>query len=228
MSMILEILDIQGNNNDKITKLQDFLAQSENGLAGIKEMRELLAYLSYYEIPEDNILFDLYLARGLDYYTGPIYETIVERPSIGSITGGGRYDNLIGLFSGQPNPATGTTIGLERIITVMDELDLFPEYISTAVTVLVTVFDENTLPYSIDITNMLRKEGINTDLYTGQSKLRGQIGLANDKNIPFVIIAGPEEKEKNSVNLKDMKTGEQISVAISEISSTIKSKIKWK
>jgi len=222
---ILKILDIEDSNNNKLNELENFLNQSQNGLNGIKEIRDLLTYLSCFEIPETNILLDLYLARGLDYYTGPIYETIVQKPKIGSITGGGRYDNLIGLFSGQPNPATGTTIGLERIITVMEELDLFPESISTSVEVLVTVFDETTLPYSISIANLLRREGINTDLYTGQSKLRGQIGLANEKRIPYVIIAGPDEKEKKSVNLKDMRSGEQITVPVSEISSTIKSKI---
>jgi histidyl-tRNA synthetase len=165
----------------------------------------------------------LNLARGLDYYTGPIYETVVEKPKIGSITGGGRSDNLIGLFSGQPNPATGTTIGLERIITVMEELELFPEKISTSVEVLVTVFDESTLPYSITIANLLRKQGINTDLYTGQSKLRGQFGLANDKNIPYVIVAGPDEEEKKSVNLKDMKTGEQKTFPLKVLVKNLKS-----
>lgn len=225
ISIILKILNIEGKNIKKLDELETFLNKNQNGLDGIKEIRDLLTYLSFFEIPEKNILFDLYLARGLDYYTGPIYETIVEKPRIGSITGGGRYDNLIGLFSGQPNPATGTTIGLERIITVMEELELFPENISTSVDVLVTVFDETTLPYSISVANLLRKEGINTDLYTGQSKLRGQIGLANDKGIPYVIIAGPDEKEKKSVNLKDMKAGEQKIIPIKDIVSIIKSRI---
>lgn len=225
ISVILKILNIEGGNIAKLNELEKLLSQSENGQAGIEEMRNLLRYLSLFEIPQKNILFDLYLARGLDYYTGPIYETIVQKPKIGSITGGGRYDNLIGLFSGQPNPATGTTIGLERIITVMEELELFPNNISTSVKALVTVFDEATLPYSISIANLLRKEGINADLYNGQSKLRGQIGLASEKGIPYVIIAGPDEKEKKSVNLKDMKTGEQITVPVSEISSKIKLKI---
>ena len=176
------------------------------------------------QIPfEEFLLFDLYLARGLDYYTGPIYETIVKEPRIGSITGGGRYDNLIGMFSGIPNPATGTTIGLERIITVMDELDMFPNNLSYSVEVLVTVFDSTTLPYSINIANRLRESGINTDLYTGKAKLRGQFGLANDKEIPIVIIAGPEEVERNMVNVKDMTTGKQITVPIVELNNKVKS-----
>jgi len=222
---ILEILKIEGKNSEKLDQVNNQLAKSATGLAGVQEMRELIAYLSHFEIPEENVNFDLYLARGLDYYTGPIYETIVEKPKIGSITGGGRYDNLIGLFSGQQNPATGTTIGLERIITVMEELNLFPEHISSAAAVLVTVFDRSTLEYSIRISNMLRKKGINTDLYTGNSKLRGQIGLANDRNIPFVIIAGPDEMKNKAVNLKNMKIGEQITIPISELSAMIKKRL---
>jgi histidyl-tRNA synthetase len=222
ISRILEIISIEGANSAKINQIESFLSESENGSEGIREIRDLLTYLSCFEIPETNVLFDLYLARGLDYYTGPIYETIVEKPKIGSITGGGRYDNLIGLFSGQPNPATGTTIGLERIIAVMEELNLFPENISTSVNVLVTVFDDTTLPYSVLIANLLRKEGINTDLYTGQSKLRGQIGLANEKGIPFVIIAGPDETERKTVNLKNMKSGEQKEIPLADITSTIR------
>jgi histidyl-tRNA synthetase len=225
ISIILKILSIEGDNNNKLIELKNFLDQSQDGLNGISEMRDLMTYLSYYEIPDKNIVVDLKLARGLDYYTGPIYETNVVKPKIGSITGGGRYDNLIGLFSGQPNPATGTTIGLERIITVMEEMNLFPENISTSIEVLVTVFDETTLPYSISIANLLRKEGINADLYTGQSKLRGQIGLANDKGIPYVIIAGPDEKDKKSVTLKDMKSGEQRIIPFNDIVSIVKSKI---
>lgn len=225
ISIMMKMLEIHGNNQNKLDQLQPFLTDSEIGLAGIAEIRELLTDLSYYEIPEKNLLFDLYLARGLDYYTGPIFETVVEEPRIGSITGGGRYDDLIGMFSGISQPATGTTIGMERIITVMDELNLFPENVSTPLSVLVTVFDQSTLPYSIHIANRLRKAGLNTDLYMGSSKLRGQIGLANDKNIPFVIIAGPDEKEKNLANVKDMKTGEQETVPVQEVSEVIKSKM---
>jgi len=219
---ILEILSIQGTNRERFDHTEKLLQGSEIGMEGIREMQELFRYLSLYDIPEENILFDLYLARGLDYYTGPIFETVVEEPRIGSITGGGRYDRLIGLFSGQDQPATGSSIGLERIITVMDELNMFPENLSTPVQVLVTVFDENCLEYSIKIAHQLRSVGINTDLYTGKSKLRGQFGLANDKGIPVVIIAGPDEMEKEQVNIKNMRSGEQVTVAFNEFVERVK------
>ncbi len=220
---IMDILKIDGSNRDRLTRASQLLAESENGRQGIEDIERLLQFLTEYEVPESNYVFDLCLARGLDYYTGPIFETIVEEPKIGSITGGGRYDNLIGLFSGQNQPATGSSIGLERIITVMDELEMFPSNLNTSTQVLVTVFDEPSLPYSIRITQMLRQAGINTDLYTGKSKLRGQFGLANDKKVPIVIIAGPDEQSTQKANIKNMATGDQKTVELNDLESNIRS-----
>jgi histidyl-tRNA synthetase len=207
---LMEYLKIAGDKQDRLNQAAKLLAASGVGMEGIKEIRELFQYLSFYDIPEDCFTFDICLARGLDYYTGPIYETMVEKPRIGSITGGGRYDNLIGVFSGQNMPATGSSVGMERIVTVMEELDMFPAHLNTSTQVLVTVFEEELLPYSIQIVTMLRNAGINSDIYTGRSKLRGQFGLANDKNIPVVIIAGPDEKSRLQVNVKNMDSGEQV------------------
>jgi histidyl-tRNA synthetase len=225
---ILQVLDIEGSNKDRLRKLTDLLKTSKTGLAGIKEIEDLLNYLKMLEVPEQQILFDLYLARGLDYYTGPIYETVVDEPRIGSITGGGRYDNLIGLFSGQNQPATGSSIGLERIITVMDELKMFPEDLKTSVEVLITVFDASCLPYSIKIANLLRQENINCDLYSGESKLRGQFGLANDRNIPIAVVAGPDEIKINTVNIKNMRTGKQVNVPLENMVNDIRQQLRIK
>jgi histidyl-tRNA synthetase len=214
---ILQVLNIDGSNSGRLEKLSNLLQASQPGQDGIKEMKDLLSYLRMLEVPEDQILFDLYLARGLDYYTGPIYETRVDEPKIGSITGGGRYDNLIGLFSGKNLPATGSSIGLERIVTVMDELEMFPKNLKTSVQVLVTIFDSTTLQYSIKITNLLRDRNINCDLYSGNSKLRGQFGLANDRNIPITVVAGPDEMEKNTVNVKNMSSGKQVNVPFESV-----------
>ena len=219
---ILEILSIEGSLEQRLDKVANQLQSSETGLQGVEELKALFGYLNNYGIPLSNVEFDLYLSRGLDYYTGPIYETVVEEPQIGSITGGGRYDKLIGLFSGQDFPATGTTIGLERIVTVMEDLHMFPENLRTPIQVLVTVFDANTLPYSIAIARQLRQAGIRTDLYTGKANLRGQFGLANDKGIPLVIVAGPDEQAAGKVTIKNMASGEQQTVARQEIITTIK------
>lgn len=206
---LLDILKIEGTSAQRLDTAAGLLAGSAAGQQGVAELTALFQYLSRYQIPDSCYAFDICLARGLDYYTGPIYETVVEKPRIGSITGGGRYDNLIGLFSGQSQPATGSSVGLERIITVMEELEMFPPHLNTSTRVLVTVFSEELLPYSIQIAGKLRQAGINTDLYTGVSKLRGQFGLANDKNIPLVVVAGPDEQAQGSANVKNMASGEQ-------------------
>ncbi len=218
---ILGALSVEGDNQSRLDHIANYLKSSETGMAGVEEMRSLFSYLDYYSIPDSALTLDLFLSRGLDYYTGPIYETVVEKPKIGSITGGGRYDNLIGLFSGQDQPATGSTIGLERIITVMEELHMFPENLRTPVQVLVTVFDQSTLPYSIEVAKQLRAAGLNTDLYTGKSKLRGQFGLANDKGIPVVVIAGPDEMAAQQVNVKDMRSGKQVTVPLENAAETV-------
>ena len=219
---ILNILNISGENAERLEKARDGLADSNIGIEGVAEIEKLVDLLRSFGIPRNNYLFDPCLARGLDYYTGPIFETIVEEPRIGSITGGGRYDNLIGMFGGNGFPATGSSIGLERIVTVMEELNMFPDWLGTTTEVLVTVFAEEFLPYSIHITNLLRDSGINTDLYSGSAKLRGQFGLANDKGIHFVVIAGPDEQEKQTVNIKNMINGKQESLPLSGLSAYLK------
>ena len=223
---IIEILRISGTNTKRLAESVNILKSSETGLSGIDEMKELFRYLALYEVPEEYLLFDLFLARGLDYYTGPIYETMVKEPKIGSITGGGRYDNLIGMFSGTDYPATGCSIGLERIVTVMEEMQMFPDQLKTPIQVLVTVFDPNTLDYSIKITKELRASNIYTEIYSGASKLRGQFGLANDKSIPLVIIAGPDEIEKNQFNLKNMQSGEQNNFPLADLIKQVSLQLK--
>jgi len=223
---IIEILQISGTNAEKLSESVKILTSSETGLSGIDEMKELFQYLESYEIPEEYLLFDLFLSRGLDYYTGPIFETMVKEPKIGSITGGGRYDNLIGMFSGTDYPATGCSIGLERIIAVMEEMQMFPDHLTSPIQVLVTVFDRNTLDYSINITRKLRASNIRTEIYSGTSKLRGQFGLANDKSIPLVIIAGPDEIEQKQFTLKNMQTSEQHNFLLVDLVRKIGSLLK--
>lgn len=219
---IFRTFHLSGNNQEKLQQTAHALQKSEIGIRGISEVTELFNYLANYQIPEKFLLFDLFLARGLDYYTGPIFETVVETARIGSITGGGRYDKLIGLFSGVDQPATGCSIGLERIVTVMEELEMFPAEIKTPIKVLVSVFDSQTLPYSIQVAQLLRQANINTELYTGHSKLRGQFGLANDKSIPLVIVAGPDEMKAQQVSIKNMHTGQQRVVLLNELIAEVK------
>lgn len=166
-----------------------------------------------------NILFFKGLVRGLDYYTGTIFETVVSEPDIGSIAGGGRYDNLIGQFINHQIPAVGTTLGLDRICDVITELNLWPNLQKSLTKVLVTLFSADLLNNSIDTINKLRKEGISAEIYLDKNtKLDKQLKYADKKRIPYVIIIGPEEVKKKVVKLKNMKTGEQKEISQSEIS----------
>jgi len=157
------------------------------------------------------------LARGLDYYTGIIFEAFDESYKAGALGGGGRYDNLIGVFSGQKIPACGFAFGFDRLLEAMELLDLIPKK-STTTKVLVTVFSENLLEKSIQITNYLRQNNINTEIYLNpEKKLDKQLKYADKKGIPYVLIIGPEEAKKNVVKLKDLKTGKQQEVVLEDI-----------
>ncbi len=175
-----------------------------------QNLKQVIEFVSKLGVDKDYYSFDQTLARGLDYYTGPIFETVVTEPKIGSISGGGRYDELLSLFLGQPIPATGTTIGLDRTIDVIMEQGLWKSVPRYTTQTLVTVFSSNLLNQSLEIVKMLRKQNIKAEIYLDpESKLDKQLKYADKKGIPYVVIIGPEEVKKNVVKLKNMKTGEQ-------------------
>ena len=167
-----------------------------------------------------NIVFDPRLVRGLDYYTGAIFETVVTEPKIGSITGGGRYDNLIKSLGGPDLPAVGTTLGLDRICDVIEELNLWSNISPTSTRVLVTIFSPELLDKSIELSTKLRMAGVGVELYPdNRTKLEKQLKYASAKSIPFVAILGPEEAAKNEVKIKNLSTGEQKCLPASELIS---------
>lgn len=172
-------------------------------------------------IPEESLIFTPTLARGLDYYTGMIFEVIVPEYGSGSLAGGGRYDNLIEQLGGVNIPATGIAYGFDRTVEAADELGLIPDFESTA-QVLVTIFNEELLDESLKTAQQLREQGINTEVYSDTSaKLGKQFKYADKKKIPYVIVIGPEEKEKRVVKIKDMKTREETELTPSEIAKEI-------
>ena len=221
VNKILPILEISGENETIINDVTTQLKSSEIGMKGIDEINELLSYVPTLGVPQQNYVIDLHLARGLSYYTGPIYESIVEEPNIGSLTGGGRYDELVGMFLGKNIPATGTTIGIERIIDVMTELNMLPES-KTKTQALVTIFNEDTKKASLKITNQLRSTGISTEIFFDSGGLKKQFKYANKKGIPFVIILGPDEILKKVLSVKNMNSGEQMNTTIEKLIDTIK------
>lgn len=216
VNKILPILEISGEAETILKDVSSLLNSIEIGTEGITEIKELISYIQTLGVPQQNYVIDLYLARGLTYYTGPIYESVVIEANIGSLTGGGRYDELVGMFLGKKIPATGTTIGIERIIDAMTDLDMLPDS-KTKTQVLVTIFDENTKKASLEITNKLRSTGINTEIFFDSSGLKKQFKYADKKGIPFVVILGPDEISKNEISLKNMSSGEQINMQIDKL-----------
>jgi len=170
----------------------------------------------------DNIKFDPTLVRGLDYYTGTIFETVVTQPKVGSITGGGRYDNLIKTLGGPDLPAVGTTLGLDRICDVIAELNLWPDIKLTTTKVLVTIFSAELRDKSIELSIRLRQTGIGVELYPDDRiKLDKQLQYAARKKIPYVVILGPEEVAKDMVTLKNMSIGEQKQLPTDKLAASV-------
>ncbi len=205
-----------GFSEEKIEKLLSLIKSAQPD----ENLKQLFDYLKQLKVDEKFYQFDPTLVRGLDYYTGPVFETIIEKPKIGSITGGGRYDKLISNLGGPDIPATGTTIGLDRICEAIKKQNLWPKLSSSPTKVLVTVFspEYEYLKESMDIAYQLRKTGVNVDLYSNPKvKLDKQLKYADRKSIPFVIVIGPDEIKKNVVTLRNMKSQSQEQLNFKEL-----------
>ncbi|HSW89191.1 MAG TPA: histidine--tRNA ligase [Candidatus Saccharimonadales bacterium] len=196
--------------------LQSIVAQEPT-----EYIRQVLAAIQQLQNQTDAIEFSPTLARGLDYYTGIIIEVETSEYPHGSLGGGGRYDNLIGMFAGKDIAAIGYAFGFDRIIDAMDELQLFPTEIQGATTqILVTVFDESLKEKSLEVCSQLRKKHINTEIYLGTNiKMEKQFKYADQKGIPFAVIIGPEEAEKNVITLKDLRERTQKQLTLDELIS---------
>ena len=207
---LLALLQIEGDTTTVLNALSEQLGDSEVAREGIAELEELSSYLTTLGVPGEFYRVNVSMVRGLEYYTGPIYETVVEEPKIGSITGGGRYDELIGSFSKQGYPATGTSFGIERIIDVMEEFDMFPSTIGKTVTqVLVTVFDAELAQESLKVAMLLRDSGIRTEVYCRPTRISTQMKYADSKGIPYAVILGSNEVEAGTVAVRALASREQ-------------------
>jgi histidyl-tRNA synthetase len=203
------ILQMRGNNRQVLADLGDILAASETGVAGLQDVREVLEYLEGFGYKESNLELDISLARGLSYYTGCIFEVKVNNVSIGSISGGGRYDNLTGAFGLPDVPGVGFSFGVDRIYDVLEELQLFPAGAQTITQVLIVNFDKTSETHALPVLQQLRQQGIAAELYPEAAKLKKQMSYADQKHIPFVVLMGPEEIESGLLQLREMQTGEQ-------------------
>ncbi len=211
------ILNLEGGNAEKLEKLRHVLQASETGLKGIEELEKVFGYLDGVGV-ETEVRLDLTLARGLSYYTGAIFEVKALDVQIGSITGGGRYDDLTGIFGLKNMSGVGISFGADRIFDVMQQLDLFPKQDNTATTRLLFVnFGEQEERYCLPLLKKLRAAGINTEIYPEAAKTKKQMGYADKKGIPFVAIVGENEMQRATVSLKDMASGEQTELRPEEL-----------
>lgn len=208
------IILLSGSNEEKLKSLRSALSSSQVGLKGIAEIESIFNYLELLtsqtqESVKQNLELDITLARGLNYYTGAIFEVKTNEVAMGSIGGGGRYDDLTGMFGLSDLTGVGISFGADRIYDVLEELKLFPESTSESTTVLISNFDEQAERFALPLLQKLRTSGIRAEIYPSSAKLKKQMTYADDKNIPFVILIGSDEMESGLLTLKNMKSGEQ-------------------
>jgi histidyl-tRNA synthetase len=221
---VFAILNFKGSTQQKIDFLKSKFSNSEKGKKGIADFEEVLSLLQSYGATEQHVEFDISLARGLSYYTGCIFEVKINNVAIGSVSGGGRYDNLTGVFGLPDVSGVGISFGVDRLYDAMEELSLFPKEAQATSTVMIAHFDDATLRYSLHVANQLRESGIATEVYPDVTKLKKQLDYANKKEIPFVIVIGSDEKESGVLTLKDMTKGEQEKLSLESIISKLLNK----
>ena len=215
------IIKLEGTNEEKLEIIADALKGSETGLKGVEETKFILDQLKTIGL-NNEIQLDLTLARGLNYYTGAIFEVKALDTPMGSITGGGRYDNLTGIFGMPGLSGVGISFGADRIYDVLNALDLYPKETITGTQLLFINFGEKETAYCLPAVSKARKAGIRTEMFPDQSKMKKQMNYANAKNIPFVVLAGENEIAAGKFTLKDMASGEQKLVTDDELVSIVK------
>ena len=215
------ILKLSGTNTEKLEQLKTVLADSEIGMKGVTELETIFSLCETMKV-ETPIELDLTLARGLNYYTGAIFEVKALDVEMGSITGGGRYDNLTGVFGMEGVSGVGISFGADRIYDVLNQLDLYPETSVEQTKILFVSFGEKELMYSLPWLRSLRAEGVNAEIYPESAKMKKQMSYADNKKIPFVAIVGETEMNEGKVMLKNMKSGEQILSTLEEVIEMIK------
>ena len=209
INKILEFIEIDGTTDEKISKLQNLNIENEMFKIGLEEITETIKYIRIFGIPENNFKLDLTIARGLDYYTGTVYETFLnEHREIGSVCSGGRYENLAEYYTNKKLPGIGISIGLTRLFYVLNELNLIKAEQKSISKVLVIPMVED-LKVPIEIANTLRKQGINTEIYLNDKKLKAKMKYADKLQIPYVIIVGEDEIDSGIVKIRNMETGEE-------------------
>ncbi|HHU21933.1 MAG TPA: histidine--tRNA ligase [Clostridiales bacterium] len=226
---ILDFISLSGSTEEKLARLEKYKGKNEILDKGLDELAAVCAYLPEFGVPEENFELDLTIARGLDYYTGTVYETtMTDYPEIGSVCSGGRYDDLAGYYTDRKLPGVGISIGLTRLFYVLDEQGLLSrELITAPADVLIIPMTEN-LGYAVSAATLLRNEGVRTQLYCENRKFKAKISYADKLGIPFVMFIGEDEISAGVVTVKDMATGVQVQETAAEAARRIRAKLAKK
>ena len=214
---IRPLFSFSGSNEEKVKKMTEFLAESEIGLKGIQELQYIFDQINILGLEKAEIEFDITLARGLNYYTGAIFEVKANGVKMGSICGGGRYDDLTGLFGMNGMSGVGISFGADRIYDVLTELELFPKETDLGLTLLFVNFGDKEQAHCLKLLKETRANGIDSEVYPSATKMQKQMKYANDRNVQYVAIIGEEEMTQGLIQLKNMETGDQEEMSIDEL-----------
>ena len=225
ISNLQPVLQLCGNTETKLSKLAELLVHSETGMKGISELRTLFEFIGSSSLTCE-VELDLTLARGLNYYTGAIIEVKSKDVSIGSVCGGGRYDDLTGVFGMEGVSGVGISFGADRIYDVLNQLNLFKNIKVSSTEVLLVNFGEQETKYALKIAGLLRTFGVSTELFPDAVKLKKQMSYADAKKIPYIIIAGEDEIKNSNITIKNMSAGEQMTIPLTDLDTFVKENMK--
>jgi histidyl-tRNA synthetase len=223
VNSIIKFIMLSGNNSELINSLEQLGVEDEVFLDGVKELKSVIEYIGCFGVPEKNYIIDLKIARGLDYYTGTVYETILDDyPSIGSVCSGGRYENLAEYYTNQKLPGVGISIGLTRLFYQLREARLLNSKNKETLCDVIIIPMNDELNYALETANKLRAEGIITQVYFEGGKLQKKMNYANKLGIPYVILIGDDEIKDNVLTVKSMLSGEQTKMSVNEVIQSLK------
>ena len=222
ISKIMEFIKIKGTTDEKLQALENLQFNDELFIQGLTELKQVVNYVRMFGVPDKNFKVDLTIARGLDYYTGTVYETFLnEYREIGSVCSGGRYDNLAEFYTDKKLPGVGVSIGFTRLFYKLNELNAIKETQKSIAKVLIAPMTEN-IERALEVSKILRDNGINTEVYLEDKKIKAKFKYADHLQIPYVIIIGEDEIENKTVSLKNMENGEQQTISLDEAIKILK------
>jgi histidyl-tRNA synthetase len=223
VSKVFTILNAPGNNNAKLSFLESRFSENENGQKAIRDLREVFGLLKDFRSDDHRVELDIPLARGLSYYTGCIFEVRINNVAIGSVSGGGRYDNLTQAFGAKENlSGVGFSFGVDRIFDAMEELDIFPKDTEVSSKVLICHLDEEGRRYGLGLLSQLRQAGLSCEIYPDLAKVKKQLDYGNRKMIPFTIVVGSDEIHTGQLAVKNMQTGSQEKLTVEQLIENLK------